>query len=196
MKRTILASIIGIATALAATSVHAAGFIVLDNYTTGGPYITYGPGSGGPIGAGITGSQWTIGVYDALGSVTVASDPTGMADPSTLGPLSLQTGANSTTKIITPGGFSATGAFSIGGYSSGLVTMEVVVFDGATYAASTERAHSSAFTMTPATGNNTPPLIGLAMPGFSVTVPEPSLLALSGIGAAALMLFRRRVASK
>lgn len=182
---------------MAATSAHATGFITLDNYSTSGPLITYGAGSGGTTGSGIVGAEWTVSVYDSLGSVIVASDPTGTADPSTLGPLTLQTGPNSTaTLVLFPGTFDNdnTGPFSLSGYSSGLVTLEVVAYNGSTFDSSTVRGHSSAFMMTPGTGFSVPPAIGIAMPGFSVftVVPEPSMLAVSGIGAAALMLSRRK----
>jgi hypothetical protein len=47
---------------------------------------------------------------------------------------------------------------------------------------------------TSAAGPPPPPPISLAglYPGFAVTIPEPSTFALAGLGAAALLLFRRR----
>ena len=205
MKRTILASIVGLAAMAAATMSYGQGKVVLDNYDStaaGGNVnqtITYGAGSGGTAGTGISGSQWTIGWYWALGTQTVSSDPTGTADPSTLGGgLAFDNNdPNDTAKISSAAGYYInTSPGLVEGYSSGTITLEMVAYDGASYGSSTHRGHSSAFTLTPATGNNTPPLTGDAMPTFSVftvaAVPEPSILALSGIGAAALMLIRRK----
>lgn len=204
-------------------SAHAQGAINMDSYDGTGGTITYTagvPGNGvntGPNAAGvangvqnINGVSWTIGLYYALGSVTVGSDPTGYADPSTLGGgLIYDTttsgtsagdggpGANTTFDVSSPGQFNTgTGNAKIEGYSSGLVTAEVVAFSGSTYDSSAYRGHSAAFTITPATGSATAPYVSSSsggMPSFSVySTPEPSILALSGIGAAALMLFRRK----
>lgn len=216
MKRQILASILGIAAAMALNSAHAQGTVSLDNYDGYGAKIVYGTGvPGGTTGNGVVnntpaGVTWTIGLYYALGNVTgsVSSDPTGTADPSTLGGglafLSGNPGDTTTfNESSDPGTFITSANAIIPGYSSGVVTFEVVSYSGANYDASTYRGHSSAFTLTPATGTATAPYIssGTAvslgslggMQQFSASpVPEPSILALSGIGAAALMLIRRK----
>lgn len=199
-------------------SAHAQGYVALDNYSQTGNLVVYGGGPnaiGGTIaGTGVVNGSnkngvagnvtWTIAVYDALGDVTgsVGSDPTGVADPSTLGGgLTFNSSATTTFNIGgAPGEFTGTTPVSITGYASGLVTFEVVAYSGSSYDSSNYRGHSTAFTLTPSTASATAPDISTffnGMPTFSVfTVPEPSILALSGIGAAALMLFRRRVASK
>lgn len=198
MKRTILASIVGLAAMAAATVSYGQGHVFLDNYaSTAQPLITYGAGGGGTTGAGVSGSQWTVGWYWALGSVTVSADPTGIADPSTLGPIALdKNDSGDTAPMVAPGQFSQPNTAIVEGYSSGVITVEVVCYNGTTYANSTDRGHSSAFTMTPATGSAATPYIGDSMPSFSTfattPTPEPSIFALSGIGAAALMLFRRK----
>jgi len=209
MKRKLLASIIGIAASFAVTSAQAQGTININNYADTGPTITYGNGAnkmpGVTAGAGIVNGvngtagtiTWTVGFYYVLGTPVVGADPSGTADPATLGGgLAFATGAPGDTTTINagPGGYTTpAGAAVINGYSSGLITMEMVAFSGASYNASSYRGHSAAFTLTPATGNNTPPLTGGSASGLSVfAVPEPSIFALSGLGAAALMAFRRK----
>lgn len=198
---------------MAVNSAQAQGTINLNSYSDSGATISYtaavpGYGVNPPNATGvangvlnINGLTWTIGLYYALGSVTVASDPTGYADPSTLGPISFLSGnpGDTTTFAIAtdPGQFNTpSGDAIIPGYSSGVVTFEAVAYSGSTYDSSLYRGHSSAFTMTPATGGVSAPYLSTSaggMPGFSVyATPEPSILALSGIGAAALMLFRRK----
>jgi hypothetical protein len=201
MKRTILATIIGIAAVAAVNSAQAQGRVNLDNYdsTAANPLVTYGAGvPGGAVGTGlanVSGITWTVGIYYALGSVSVASDPTGIADPASLGPLAQATGVAGDTTTFNSGlgFFTTTGDASFGGYTSGLVTAELVAYSGPTYNGSSYRGHSGAFTFTPATGATAAPLVGNFFPTFgALPVPEPSIFALSGIGAAALMLIRRK----
>jgi hypothetical protein len=180
---------------MAVNSAHAQGRILLDNYATVGPYVTYGAGSGGTVGTGIEGAQWTVGFYWGLGNITVPSDPSGTADPGVLsgGALQLASGDNTSgyiTYLIGRGSFASIYTAVLPGDTSGLVTLEVVAYDGLNYDASSIRGHSDAFTMTPPTSGYAP-AVGLAMPGFSVfSVPEPSAFALCGIGIAALLVRR------
>jgi hypothetical protein len=211
MKRKIIASVVGIAASLALNSAHAQGRITLDNYNTYGPAIVYGSGpnqiagttAGGTIHNGQNGTvgtlNWTMGVYFALGDVTagVGSDPSGFGLTSFNG-LTLASGAGSTTVTMPagiPGTFSSSTDFSVPGYTSGLVTVEVLVYagGGGTYATAAYRGHSTAYTTTPATGSAFATPVGTGMSSFGVfSVPEPSTFALAGLGAAALMAFRRK----
>jgi len=210
MKRKILASIIGIAASLAVNSAHAQGRVILDNYNTYGPYVVYGAGAnqiagttaGNPIANGVNGSagtiNWTMGFYYALGDVTatVGSDPTGFGTGSFNG-MTLATGTGATTANLhggaDAGSFSSVNSFVIPGSTAGLATLEVVVYSGADYASSQYRGHSAAYTTTPAQGIVTSTPTGTGMNSFGVfAVPEPSTFALAGLGAAALMAFRRK----
>src|SRR6185312_9038398 len=167
MKRKILASIIGIAASLAVTSAHAQGRITLDNYNTSGPSIVYGSGAnqmaGATAGAGIQNSAaangaagaqtWKMGLYWALGDVTAAvgSDPSGFGTSSFNGlTLGSGTGATTTSFSVTPGRFTPLADFSVPGYTSGLVTVEIIAYSGADYSSSSYRGHSAAYTITPA----------------------------------------------
>jgi hypothetical protein len=211
MKRKILASILGVAAMVAASTTYGQGKVNLNNYNGTGNQILYsGNIAGGTTGAGIAGNGtvpvWTIGFYYALGDVTgsVAADGTGTKDPSTLGgSLGFATGSPGDTTTITagngkPGGgyFTSVPDAVISGWTSGTVTFEVVAYSGADYNSSGFRGHSAAFTLLPADSTSTAPRISSingGMPGFSVfAVPEPSTFALAGLGAAALMAFRRK----
>jgi hypothetical protein len=159
---------------------------------------------------GVAGNvTWTIGFYYALGDVTasVTPDPSGFDIPSG-GGLTLATGAAGDTSIIRngPGGgyFYTFSDAIINGWSAGSITLEILAYSGADYASSLYRGHSAAYLMTPiattapqaAPATSFPHNIGMppaGMPQFSVfSVPEPSTLALAGLGAAGLSAFRRR----
>lgn len=210
MKKSLILGLLG----LAATAIPSfgQGLILLDNYNTGGPNIVYGAnvpqngvsGTLGTVGAAINSpTGWTLGFYWVAGDQTanIVADPSGIAIP-TGGGIALATGGGSTaiidgpTSFNTPGEALASASYTAAGVASaGTITVEVIAYSGANYGSATYRGHSSAFTMTVSdpTSNN-PNKIGAAMPaGFSVLpVPEPSIFALSGLGAAALMLIRRK----
>jgi len=208
MKKAIVLAIIGIAAA-AATSSYGQGAIKLDNYDTYGPNVNYGAGSDGAVGTGV-GSAYTMGVYywNASGDHTggTISDPTGVADPTTLGSFLLGTGNNNTAQFASAavthigGQALGNGAFAVPGSdpNGGQVwTLMIVAYEGASYNAALYRGHSAAFNLTlSAASNPTTVLTGSAMPGFSVfqAVPEPTTMALGGLGLASLLLFRRKQA--
>jgi len=138
MKRKILASILGVAAMVAASTTYGQGKVNLNNYNGTGNQILYsGNIAGGTTGAGIVGNgtvpAWTIGFYYALGDVTasVAADPSGTAAPSG-GGLAFATGAPGDTTLINsgngkPGGgyFTSVPDAVINGWTSGTVTFEV-----------------------------------------------------------------------
>lgn len=196
MKKTLVAAIVGLATAC---SVFAQGRINLDTYNTSPyPQITYGDSSIGTIGSPIAlAGGWTIGVYYAAGNVSVTADPSGFADPSTLG-LTLGSGLGSTTTLVADGWFASTADFAVpgvDGVAQSQATIMVVAYNGADYATSTVRGHSQAFVLTPQQVGAAPG-VGAFMSPFQVftttVVPEPSTFALAGLGLAGLLIFRRR----
>jgi hypothetical protein len=194
MKKSLLVGIVSLSVGIG--SACGQGFVSLDNYSSAvQPLITYGAGSGGTLGAPIAGAEWTIGLYFGQGNVVVPNDPTGFAIPSDLnGLMLLGAGAGATTGLAAPGIFAATSAFQATGAAiPGQVTFMVVAYNGTSYADSDVRGHSSAFVVIPKVGTEFPPFLGDSMNAFSVVlVPEPSTLALAGIGLAGLLAFRRR----
>ena len=197
MKKSVLLGIIGLAAG--AVSSYGQGFIALDNYNSSAhPLITFGAGSGGTVGAGLFGATWTVGLYFAAGNVTGSADSTsGNGIP--LG-LNLGTGGaagGATTGFLTgplAGEFSAASYFQASPLvNGGTVTLEIVAYNGANYAASTIRGHSSAFTIAALPGTQFPNNVGDFMTAFGVTpVPEPTTLALAGLGGLASLVMLRR----
>lgn len=207
MKKSLIIALLGAACSVASS--FGQGAIFLDNYFTFGPNVTYGQagipidgqsGATATVGTGLQ-AGWTFGFYYTLGNVTgsVASDPSGYADPSTLGgSLALATGTGSTAAFFTSSGDAgeavASSPFTVAGTAAGggdTLTVIAVAYNGSSYTASNYRGHSTAFTMT--TGATASPTsIGTFMPGFSVVaVPEPSVFALAGLGAFVFLRLRR-----
>jgi len=210
MKKSLLIGLLS----LAATAVPSfgQGIITLDNYLSNGGnngpgFVNYGAnvpvngvsGSFGTVGAGIQ-SGWTVGFYWVAGDQTAnaAADPSGIAAPSG-GGLALATGSGSTAASYPfnqAGTYLGTGTYTTPGVAAGgTITLEVIAYDTAdgSYANAKYRGHSSAFTMAVGDPSGAPTKTGDTMPTFSVLpVPEPSIFALSGLGAAALMLIRRK----
>jgi len=198
MKKTLVASILGLATAV---SVMGQSRIALDSYLSspgGGPYplITYGAGSGGTLGAAVTGG-YTVGIYYSTSSASFEGATTqGGANTGVPGAtFVLGTGTGSTASIVPtfPGLFTTAGEFTIPG-TVNTAYLVVVAYNGANYANSLVRGHSAVFTVAPNTTAFGPgTALGSAMSGFSVAiVPEPSTFALAGLGLASLLIFRRR----
>jgi hypothetical protein len=201
MKKTLVAGILGLATAV---SVMAQSRIALDTYLSspiGGPYplITYGAGSSGSLGAAVT-SGFTVGVY--YSAVAAAFEPATTQGGANVGvpgvEWTLGVGAGSTTALGNPaaGYFSSAAEFVIPG-TVNTAYLVVVAYNGANYESSSVRGHSAVFTVAPNTTAFGPGTgLGSAMSGFSVAsaavVPEPSTFALAGLGLASLVIFRRR----
>jgi len=196
MKKSIALAIVGLAAA--GSPAWGTGVILLDNYDSYGPYVTYGPGGNGVVGTGLN-SSYTAGIYYALGNVLslVTPDPSGFANPPTLyAGFNLATGTGSTATFGafgTPGTFRSPQGFAITGNPGDTITAMVVAYNGASYSSSSYRGHSLAFTMplSAATDPN-PNEVGNYMQGFSVPIPEPAILALGGLGGLALLLLRRK----
>jgi len=88
-----------------------------------------------------------------------------------------------------------TGAFNIpGSTASSPVFLDLQVWEGnaASYALSTSyKGDTGVFVNASGGGANAPAELS-GMPDLLLTIPEPSTFALAGLGAAALMIFRRR----
>jgi hypothetical protein len=200
MKKTLLIGIVTLGASLATS--FGQGYIVLDNYNTGGPNVTFGVGSGGTVGSGLD-NNWTVGIYIADGTVAAdAASGNGSISPL----LSLGSGSGSTSVFAsaatggTLGQFLAANSFLASSLAAGsTVTVELVAYltSAGSYDNSTIRGHSAAFTMTTSAFNApSKNAVGSFMQGFSVTpvtpVPEPSTLALAGLGGFGMLMALRR----
>jgi len=184
MKRTLIASILGIAASV--VSSYGNGFIWFNTYVVNnyhGAPVTYYPGSSPVSGL------WNVQMAYYVG--------TGITDPSSSNSLLSNwnlDGAVVNTTFFDKGYVAVSPSYSIPAYPStgGVpVELEMLVFNGVSYAGSTIRAHSAAFTLPSiAVGVELPTTMN-GLVGFSL-IPEPSTFALAGLGAAGWLSFRRR----
>jgi len=201
MKKSLILGLLGLAASVAAS--FGQGTINLDNYNFGTATVTYGQGNipangvsgaAGGVGSGLQ-AGWTMGLYYVVGAPAIGADPNPnpVGDPSTFtGGLALGTGTGSTAAFAsstfgTPGKALASFGFAVPGTSAAggdTVTLEVVAYNGASYAASGFRGHSAPFTLVTSVNTaQSPTAVGTAMSSFGVfIVPEPSVFALAGLG--------------
>jgi hypothetical protein len=190
MKRILLTTILGI---MATVSTHGQGTVFLNNYVmnsyAGAPVYYGNAGSGGTVGVPIAG-PYNVQLAYFVGP--------GIVDPAGSGDL---LGSWLMNAAIRPESFYGWGVFLDYAYtlpdypSTGRVPvqLEMLVFTGSTYATSTIRGHSAAFTLSwVAVGAQIPPSLE-GLQSFSIyLIPEPSGLGLAGLGIATLMVLRRR----
>jgi hypothetical protein len=190
MKRTLVAIILGMAAL--APKAQADGYIHFDNYIQSYTAVTFSTGDAVSDG-------FTAGLYWALSSSQSASaQNAAMAGDGWLGTIPTLSLSDATTPIgsgggLPPGFFSSPTAVALSGADNQSVTLVVVAYNGATYESSTVRGHTAAFEMTAIAFPNIPLECGPFMPALVVPVPEPSMFAVAGLGAAALMILRRRI---
>jgi hypothetical protein len=204
MKKSIVMAVLGM-TAAAASS-YGQGSVFFSSYIANagvGASATYFNGASGTAGT-LCGIPLTAQLYYALGTVSdpVSANATSIMSAVTgLGSLSGATAAldNSGAAVGGPGlGFFDGGTVLIPGYTSGAVTFEVVV--SGTYLGQQFVGRSGSWTESSIPGPGLP--AGSfgdhgVMPNMFVatTVPEPTTLALAGLGGlASLVAFRRKQA--
>jgi len=180
MKKSIVASIVGVvATVAAIESSYGQGNVFFANYAaTTDAIITFRPGD--PAGSGPASAGFTAGLAFGFGTIT---------DPAQL----TLSGITQAFNPAVPGYFTGP-IVSIPGYTGGPITFQVLAYNGATYASSLVSGASALFTL-PSIATGTQPVgdFGPGLTAFTVaTVPEPSTLALIGLGAGALLFLRRR----
>jgi hypothetical protein len=188
MKRTVALAILGMA-AVAVTTAYGQATFQFSNYTPAPPYspIVYDasvPGVGGAnVGAGegvVIELWWAPGADQPEGSLVFEGAEANW---------SAFAGYTDRTQVFTIPGFSTGG---------GSPTTYTVQFRASGTAGG--QAVDSTFSRGPlvnvgvAAQDVTPPELSTltVSDGFTVFVPEPSTFALAGLGAAALMIFRRR----
>lgn len=197
MKKSVVIAALGLA--VSAASSFGQGSMTFNSYFANGSagiLTTFSAAlGGGKVGAGYTADLlWSLApISDVAGNGNLTSGwaLSGSGSPSTY---NLATAFGTTTSTL--GYFQASNPFQLSTYTSGTVYFEVIAYQtGSTYAASTIRGHSASFSTTLATGLAFPTDIGTAgLQAFTVaTVPEPTTLALAGLGGlAALVAFRRK----
>jgi len=190
MKKSIFIAVIGVAASVASS--YGQGFIAFNSYVANS--------GAGAIANGVDGTTpldttYTADLYFALGTVT---DPVGGDWKS---PVSGAFTDLNVTGVTYSGGFFQGPTVIIPSYVSGAISFEVVAFNGSSYANSGIRGRSGAFTESTIANSASAPLTafgdnGTGMPNFQVApVPEPTTLALAGLGGlASLVAFRRKQA--
>lgn len=183
MKRTLLTATL-LAGLAASTSVFGQGTILLDN--SGGGMIYVGAGTGTPLAVDVNAQLWGgivgSGATTELKSITGAGAAGITVD---LGRISDPSGS----PIAVPG-------VALGGTAE--LRLLLWLGNSANYAGATEKADSGVFT-NPTGGDGSPPSLPKTLTGLpemhitSAVIPEPSTLALAGLGVAALFAFRRRL---
>lgn len=184
---------LGIAASLSLVgSAHAQGHVLFNTYgITTDARVNYGPGTAGAVGSAVN-NTFNAGLWYFLGTTTLTAGG-GANDALPVGweaaVVSVPVGVN------TVAGYVNGPVVNIADYTSGPITFSITAWDGASFAnATTARGHSAGFTLASIQTGSTPAdELGAGATAFSVLpIPEPSIFALSGLGAAALMLIRRK----
>jgi hypothetical protein len=195
MKRAIIASILGIAASV--TTTHGQGEVIFSTYFSSSQLllVEYAGIGGGLNPPHVVGSGFKAELYYGLGSGLSFSELTPVAPSIT------------SVGMFYPGSIVGN-IVNFNNYSSGPVTFSIVAFDGTDYASSTSKTLRPVTWTEPALATQPYPagmftysLLQAALPSdangipyISVdTIPEPGTSALAGLGAAALLMFRRRM---
>lgn len=196
MKRAIAELVLGMAASFAVVNTtQAQGWIFFCNYSGGGqtaPVTFIGPAFGGYTDGETIGQPFHADLVYSFDGVTYNDSgiTTDFLFPSG-------------TPVASGGGMfgNLSNQVAIPGYTSGPVDFIVLVYNGASYSASTMMTQSRRFEASElATANNGLPIQGffdnrmtIPLSPFSIAVvPEPATMALGGVGLAALLAFRRK----
>jgi hypothetical protein len=204
MKRSIFIAVLGMASAVAS---YGQGYVQFNNYvsSTQSSGITYA--SGPAAGEGV-GPEISVQLYYGAASDTLLSQlvPLTFGDGSDFSPVAAGNGGVSGPgTIFNAGGDAGYGIFNGGAvqipltgpnsFAAGSTLAFALVATG-TYQTVSYYGASGVFNGTTSSAANVPPLpAGLQAGSFTVApVPEPTTLALAGLGGAALLALRRKKA--
>lgn len=194
MKKSLVLAIVGLAAGVVAS--YGQGTVQFSSYIANG-----GVGATTTIfgTSTLVDSSFKAQLYYSFGTVADAVDNGSAASISSapgagLTLLNGVTGTFATGAAVGQNGYFDYGAIQIPGYTSGAITFEIVAYNGADWASSTLRGRSGAFTMGSILTLPSPADSMSGMPNFFVaqTIPEPTTIALAGLGLASLALIRRR----
>jgi len=201
MKKSVILAILGLS--VAAVSSYGQGTIAFNTYgaaSGNGIIVTFG---NGPL-LGTTAGPGSAFTGELLFSTTLINDSATTAltanNPLSGGWTVASTAAFDTGAAGGPGGFGYVAGpnFSFAGPGgAGPFYFEIAAYNGASYGAGTYAGHSATFQATLVTGTTLPDPNQLNnLQSFAVfqTVPEPTTIALGGLGLAALLVARRKKA--
>jgi hypothetical protein len=193
MKKALLTALLGFA---AVAKSHATGYIWFDNYDSNHYMpVIWGAGNGSLSGTGVADPNVHVDLLYYFGITSNPSQLTALGLSVPINP-SLSDGVNQ--------GYFDAGVVSIPGYVSGPVTFQVKAWEtaglsgGPTYDTASIRGASFLWTEPFIAGSQTQPagffnnLPGPDKSPLLELIPEPSILALSSIGLAALVLNRSK----
>lgn len=200
MKKSVVLAVLGLAAG--AMSSFGQGQIAFNSYYADGvgsglTTIKFGAGTGGLQGTAV-GAGYSFDIYYSLTSFSDA------AGSGALNGLLLASGSGSPSQNnlaglmntgATAGYFAAAQNFTLNPYSNQTVYFEVAVYQtGQSYSSSSIRGHSASFSSTLATGLNSPAFatFGSFTADLVAPVPEPSTLALAGLGGFGMLMALRR----
>ena len=183
MKRALVASILGIAASVASS--YGQANILFDTYLSSPFAIVQWSSNPALAPAGRAGSATTAGEFVAnlLWTYGTTTGSAGLAVPTTG-----DVGTYGSGFIMYPNVVSTAANFP-----GGPINFTIQVWQGADYASAMAKGEVSWTEPSGAFVPAGPASAFTALPGnIIVTVPEPSTLALAGLGAAAMLIFRRR----
>jgi hypothetical protein len=215
MKRKIIASLLGAAGLVALNTTSYGQGITFQNYSFGADAlnapVTFA--TSGLDGATAVTAGWGVGdtfqadlLYEFSGQTSYTLLTAANANDAGSYPTSFAFGSSGDGPVDTTStyaGYFFGNGITIPGYTSGAVSLIVEAYNGTSYASSVttggEWAGQSAAFSVPSLATGTTPDgdFGAAMPAFTVAatpVPEPTTLALAGLGGAALLALRRKKA--
>ncbi len=200
MKKSVIASLLTAASlALVATS-YGQGSVQFQNYNFGATSlnapVTFGQTANVGGVSGVTGTrlgkEFTADLLFSLDGGVTYTALTGAQSGSATYPTAFAFGAGNDGDAANFAGYFFGNPVTIPGYSSGAVSFIVEAYHGASYAAADWKGQSAPFSMASIATGTAPPSDFAGLSAFTVAVPEPSIFALAGLGAAGLMAFRRK----
>lgn len=202
MKKSVIASLLTVASLAFIATSYGQGQVQFQNYNFGATSlnapVTFGMtanvgGVNGVSGVRV-GKEFTADLLYSLDGGATYSTLTAAQSGNATYPTPFAFGAGNDGDAVNFAGYFFGNPVTIPGYSSGPISFIVEAYHGADYASADWKGQSASFTMASIANPPATPSDFAGMQAFVVTVPEPSVFALAGIGAAGLMAFRRKKA--